>query len=108
QSLQLRHTWGYEYSGLDDPSRMTLEEISVDGVITRLKRFFKNANEIPRVVPEYCTTNPPRAVSTHACSKRSLLFFDSFVFMQKVILVFYSPPPPPGSDDIESALRVFR
>nr|TKW28628.1 hypothetical protein SEVIR_3G338800v2 [Setaria viridis] len=45
QPLQLRPTWGYEYSSLDDPSRMTLEEISIDGVIASSD----NIESAPRV-----------------------------------------------------------
>nr|TKW21340.1 hypothetical protein SEVIR_4G165400v2 [Setaria viridis] len=46
QPLQLRCTWGYDYLGPNDPSRMTSEDLSVDEVMARLRRLFKHARAI--------------------------------------------------------------
>nr|TKW20547.1 hypothetical protein SEVIR_4G095600v2 [Setaria viridis] len=60
QPLQLRHTWGYEYSGLNDLSRMSPEEISTDEVMERLGRMFKNVEDIPKVVGPFNASDLPR------------------------------------------------
>lgn len=47
QPLQLRTTPGYEYSGLDDPSRMSSEDISDEEVGVRLSRTFRELDDTP-------------------------------------------------------------
>lgn len=64
QPLQLRQTWGYEYSGRSDPSRMSPDDISVDEIMVRLNRMLKNVSGIPRIVEEFNHLNKPREVST--------------------------------------------
>nr|TKW21360.1 hypothetical protein SEVIR_4G163400v2 [Setaria viridis] len=59
QPLQLRCTWGYDYSRVNELSRMSPEELSVDEVMAWLRRLLKNASEILMIVREFCTSNPP-------------------------------------------------
>nr|TKW00840.1 hypothetical protein SEVIR_8G138800v2 [Setaria viridis] len=86
QPLQLRQTWGYEYSGRSDPSRMSPDDISIDEIMVRLNRMLKNVSGIPRIVEEFNHLNKPR---------------------EEDVLLFFSPPPPPGADATKDARRVF-
>jgi hypothetical protein len=42
QPLMKTHHYGYEYTGSDDDSRFTKEEISADAVMERLGKIFRN------------------------------------------------------------------
>lgn len=42
QPLQLCPTWGFEYSGMDDPSRMSPEDISDEEIGERLSHMFRS------------------------------------------------------------------
>lgn len=64
---------GLRVLGPQRPIKMTFEESSDDRERARLKLFFKNANEIPQVVPEFSAANPLRAVSTRGFSPRVLI-----------------------------------
>lgn len=65
QPLQLRTTPGYEYSGLDDPSRMSSEDISDEEVGVRLSRMFRELYDTPVAVEEFNKSNKPNEVSSH-------------------------------------------
>lgn len=64
QPLQLRTTPGYEYSGLDDPSRMSSEDISDEEVGVRLSRMFRELDDMPVAVQEFNKSNKPNEVSS--------------------------------------------
>ena len=54
QPLMKREHLGYEYSGLDDASRMSADDISNDVVMERLQKVFKNLDGMPAgTVEEY-------------------------------------------------------
>ena len=48
QLLMQRVHLSYKYTGVDDPSRMSPEEICDELVMERLQKIFKNLNEIGR------------------------------------------------------------
>nr|XP_034598475.1 uncharacterized protein LOC117859340 [Setaria viridis] len=85
QPLQLRSTWRYDYSGPNEPSRMTSDDLSVDKVMVRLRHLFKHARMIPTIVREFCVMNPPSSEEVH---------------------LFCSAPPSPGSDGSDAAPHV--
>lgn len=67
QPLQRRQTWGYEYMGLNDPSKMSPDDISDEEVMVRLNRMFKEFDGVPETsdaVKEFDHWNKPREVST--------------------------------------------
>ena len=50
QPLQARESFGFQYQGTTDPSRLLEEEISDDIAFSREKRLLKNVDNVP-VVP---------------------------------------------------------
>jgi len=62
QPLMKRHHYGYEYTGSDDDSRFTNEEINSDAVMERLDKSFKNmpSGVSAATVPEYSAERPPK------------------------------------------------
>ena len=72
QPLMQREHLGFEYTGADDGSRLSSEEISDDLVMERLQKIFKNLHGIPAAVPEFSADNPPRLVSLQVLSPRVL------------------------------------
>nr|TKV94333.1 hypothetical protein SEVIR_9G287300v2 [Setaria viridis] len=52
---------GYEYSGVNDPTRICPEELSTHEIMVGLRRMFKNVGEIPTIVQEFYAANPPKA-----------------------------------------------
>ena len=73
QPLMQREHLGFEYTGADDGSRLSAEEISDDLVMERLQKIFKNLHEIPAAVQEYSADNPPRMVSFEELAPEYLL-----------------------------------
>jgi hypothetical protein len=47
QPIQQRHTLGFEYMGVEDPSRMCAEELSDDAALLRVKRVVLDVNTVP-------------------------------------------------------------
>lgn len=66
QPLMKRDHYGYEYTGSDDNSRFTSEDIPGELVMERLKRIFKNLEGIPVVVLEFFAGKPSKPVSSHS------------------------------------------
>nr|TKW21837.1 hypothetical protein SEVIR_4G147300v2 [Setaria viridis] len=60
QLLQQRCHLGYEYTGLDDPSRFSPDEIIMDEIMARLRRMFKNVSGIPTIVWEFNASHLPK------------------------------------------------
>ena len=73
QPLMKREILGYEYTSLDDISRMTADDIYDDLILERLQKIFKNLEGIPATVEEYSATNPPKPVSSREHSPRVLI-----------------------------------
>jgi hypothetical protein len=63
QPLMARDTFGYQYTGDDDTSRMSGTEVDDDDIIERLGRIFKDMPPYtPCPVPEYSAAHPPNKV----------------------------------------------
>nr|XP_034577129.1 uncharacterized protein LOC117840718 [Setaria viridis] len=84
QPLQLRQTWGYEYSGFDDPSLMSVEDISDDVVEDLLGKFFNNFQGVPKV-------------------DESIQEFDKWYKPREEDVFSYFSPPPPDADGAKNA-----
>jgi hypothetical protein len=70
QSLMARDTLGYEYTGDDDTSRMTGDEVDDDDIVDRLARMFKDMPSYTACpVPEYFAARPPKDVSSRTHSR---------------------------------------
>ena len=64
QPLKERDNYGFEYSRVEDPSRMVLAlEFTDEEVLERLQKMLKGVSVVPLAVPEYCVNNLPPAVS---------------------------------------------
>ena len=64
QPLKDRENFGFEYSGVEDPSRMVPAlELTDEEVLERLQKILKGVSVVPLAVPEYCDNNPPPVVS---------------------------------------------
>ena len=88
QPLMQRELLGYEYTGADDTSRMSLEEISDDVVMLRLGRIFRNMKQevTTTTVREYYAEYPPKEVSNHGRSSRVLITGCMLLFDQCLVL----------------------
>jgi hypothetical protein len=65
QPLMARDTFGYQYTGDGDSSRMPRGEVDDDDIVDRLGRIFKDMPAYtPCLVPEYSATRPPNEVSS--------------------------------------------
>ena len=73
QPLMQREHLGFEYTGADDGSRLSAEEISDDLVMERLQKIFKNLHGIPAAVREYSADNPPCMVGFQELAPEYLL-----------------------------------
>jgi hypothetical protein len=63
QLLMARDTFGYQYMGDNDTSRMPGNEVDDDNIIERLGRIFKDMPPYtPYPVPEYSAARPPKKV----------------------------------------------
>jgi hypothetical protein len=63
QPIQQRHTLGFEYIGVEDPSRMCADELTDDAALIRVKRVLLDVNAVPYVPELFSTQNPPKPVS---------------------------------------------
>jgi hypothetical protein len=62
--LKARETYGFEYAGAEDPSRMvSTRELTEDKVLECLWKILKGVSVIPHRVDEYTAASPPHAVS---------------------------------------------
>ena len=68
-----RENLSYEYTGLDDASRMTADDICDDLIMERLQKIFKNLEGIPAAVEEYSAANPPKPASSREYNPRVLI-----------------------------------
>jgi hypothetical protein len=63
QPIQQRHTLGFEYMGVEDPSRMCTEELTDDAALIRIKRVLLDVNTVPYIPELFSAQNPPELVS---------------------------------------------
>jgi hypothetical protein len=63
QPIQQYHTLGFEYMGVEDPSRMCAEELTDDATLIRVKRVLLDVNTVPYVPERFSAQNPPEPVS---------------------------------------------
>lgn len=63
QPLQKRQNLGFQYAGLNDPSRVLRIDIPHQEVMKRMKRFLNPTVEQPALFEEFSAENPPREVS---------------------------------------------
>jgi hypothetical protein len=49
QPIQQRHRLGFEYTGAEDLSRMSAEELSDEAALLRVKRVLLDVNAVPYV-----------------------------------------------------------
>ena len=62
QPLQARETFGFQYQGMTDSSRLLEEEISDEEVFSRIQRLLKNMKDVPVVFDTFFAANPPKQV----------------------------------------------
>jgi hypothetical protein len=98
QPLMARDTLGYEYTGDDDTSRMSGDEVDDDDIVDRRAQIFKDMPAYtPCPVPEFSATRPPNEVSSRVQSRvliRKSSRTDE-LFLQDDLKKFVSEPPPP-------------
>ena len=64
QPLKERENYGFEYSGVEDPSCMVPAlELTGEEVLERLQNMLKGVSVVPHIVPEYCANILPPVVS---------------------------------------------
>jgi hypothetical protein len=63
QPIQHRHTLGFEYIGVKDPSHMCVEELIDDAALIRVKRVLLDVNAVPYISELFSAQNPPKPVS---------------------------------------------
>ena len=63
QPLQKRCHAGFEYSGLDDPSRFSSEVIHPNEAMAILNDLFEGVESVPELPKLYCRKNPPNQVT---------------------------------------------
>jgi hypothetical protein len=100
QSLMVRDTLGYQYTGDDDTSRMPGTEVDNDDIVERLGRIFKNMPpHTPCPVPEYSAARPPNKVGNSTCVFEYSLHCSSRAdpncLMQDDLTKFVSDPTSP-------------
>jgi hypothetical protein len=59
QPIQQRHILGFEYKGIEDPSRMCVEELSDEAALLRVKRVLLDVDAVPYVLQLFASQNPP-------------------------------------------------
>jgi hypothetical protein len=65
QPLMARDTLGYQYTGIEDTSRMPGNKIDYDDIVERLGKIFKDMPPYtPCPVPQYLAARPPNHVRT--------------------------------------------
>jgi hypothetical protein len=63
QPLQQPHTFGFEYIGAEDSSRMCAEELSDDAALTQVRRVLLDLDAVPYVPQLFSAQNPPKPAS---------------------------------------------
>ena len=64
QPMKARETYGFEYAGAEDPSRMVpMRELMEDEVLERLWKILKGVSIVLHRVDEYSAAYPPPTVS---------------------------------------------
>ena len=63
QPLQKRCHAGFEYSGLDDPSRFSSEVIHLNEAMAILNDLFEGVESMLELPKLYCRKNPPNQVT---------------------------------------------
>jgi hypothetical protein len=58
QPIQQYHTLGFEYIGVEDPSRMCAEELTDNTALIRVKRVLLDKNAVPYVPQLFSAQNP--------------------------------------------------
>jgi hypothetical protein len=100
QPLMARDTLGYQYTGDEDTSRMSGNEVNDDDIVERLGRIFKDMPPYtPCPVPEYSAARPPNKVGNRTfvfeyslcCSSRA----HPNCSMQDDLTKFVSDPASP-------------
>jgi hypothetical protein len=69
QPIQQRHTLGFEYMGVEDPSRICAEELTDDAALIWVKRVLLDVNAVPYIPGLFSAQNPPKPVSVRLVSK---------------------------------------
>ena len=62
QPLQNRCNLGFEYTGLSDPSRFSLEKIYVDEAMVLVHNVLEGVNVVPKILQLYHVRYPPNQV----------------------------------------------
>jgi hypothetical protein len=63
QPIQQRHILGFEYKGVEDPSRMCAEELSDEAALTWVRRVLLDVDAVPYVPQLFTSQNPLKPVS---------------------------------------------
>jgi hypothetical protein len=97
QPIQQRHTFGFEYMGTEDPSRMCAEELEDDTALVRTRRILLDVETVPYDPTGFSAQNRAPSVSD-----RLLDFFVGIenytrliVLSQDVTALNQSHPPQP-------------
>jgi hypothetical protein len=70
QPLMARNTLGYEYTGDDDTSRISGDEVDDDDIVDRLVWIFKDMSVYtPCPVPDFSAARPPKEVRNRIRSR---------------------------------------
>lgn len=67
QPLRERVNYGFEYTGLDDPTQMSRDKLFEDEVLERIHGILKGVTVLPLKFEEYELQRPPPAVSVTSC-----------------------------------------
>jgi hypothetical protein len=82
QPLKEREHLGFEYSGVENPSRMVPAlELTEEEVQECLRKVLKRVTIVPHTVPEYCGDNPCPAMSCFT-------FASTFLYISFVVGTF--------------------
>jgi hypothetical protein len=60
QPLRKRTRFGFEYLGISDPSRFSIERIEKGEALLRVSRVLTGAETVPYVPSPYAAKNPPK------------------------------------------------
>jgi hypothetical protein len=86
QPLKVRENYGFEYSGVEDPSQIVPAlELTEEEVLECLKKILKGVIVVPHRVDEYYADNPPLALSCFC-----------YFFMSSFLLCFFCSILPFG------------
>jgi hypothetical protein len=73
QAIQQCHTLGFEYMGVEDPSRMCAEELTDDAALILVKRVLLDVNTMPYVLELFSAQNPLEPVRFRLLGKISII-----------------------------------